>query len=189
MVLNLPTKYFNIYKKFENGIFTKQKNSIYKLEYVEEQLNLYKIDIIIKKELNNLKSIIKYFKNIDYRNNLCNKNFKYTIINKIDDNNWIEEELYNNVSNYFNVIITDYNMICYTVNDKPELYNKTIENNLDVSDLKYYYAYKILKIEDNIIFRFEIVYNRYDINQDIDIKKQYEMINNIINIIYKVNNI
>lgn len=61
-----------------------------------------------------------------------------------------------------------------------------LKDNIDtnISDAKYYNAYKILKNNNSYILRFELVLNNMDIDQYIDINVYLNMILNILSVTY-----
>lgn len=142
---------FTLYKKINNLEIKIAKNI--------SNLNFYQVDFPISKKIKP-EFLIKYIKNIDYRNYYSNDTLFYKLVSIIDENEWVEYELYNGSKNKFIVLNTNFIVIFY--NENPSLGE-------NLSDIKYYHAYKILSDNNNYILRFEIVLNSMDIDQDIDI--------------------
>lgn len=183
--ISLPPKIFTIYNFFEK---TKDSNwdknpfvfcrKIYNIDIKIAKnisnLNFYQMDFIIDKQINPT-YIIKYFKNIQYRNHFSSSIISFKEISKTNENNWIEEEIYNGNKNIYNCILTEYQLLFYTNVE----FLKT-----NTSDAKYYNSYKILTDTQNYILRFETVLNNLDIDQNIDINIYVNMIINILKAIY-----
>lgn len=138
-------------------------------------LNYYQIDIPFNKKINPL-YMIKYFKNIDYRNVFSPESISFKMINKIDDNKWIEEEKVSGTTNRFNCLLSHFTLLFYNE-------NWSIDQSLSQS--KYYHCYSILNKEDTYILRFDIALNSLDIDQEIDINIYIILINNLLKAIYK----
>lgn len=191
--LYLPQNIYDIYTLFEKTkdiswkenpfIFLKIHYSIpIKIAKNISNLNYYQIDIPINKKINPI-YIIKYLKNIDYRNYFSSQTISFNIIKKIDNENWIEQENYRGIKiNY----IVNYNQSKFYI----LFYNNNwFPNNIIISQTKYYHCFKILNSNDKYILRFEIVLNNMDIDQNIDICIYLEMLINIIHAIYNKFNI
>jgi hypothetical protein len=168
--ISLPANIYTIYDFFDKtknpdwkeNPFTSYKkinNLEIKIAKNISNLNFYQVDFQINKKIKP-EFLIKYIKNIDYRNYYSKDTLFYKFVSSIDENNWIENEFYNGSKNKF--IVTDSNFIVL-------FYNETPSFGQDLSDTKYYHAYKILNNNDNNILRFEIVLNNMDMDQDIDI--------------------
>ena len=178
--ITLPENIYLIYDFFEKADisdfnFYKQINNInVKISKKLSNLNSYQIDIPINKELN-ANFIIKYFKNIDYRNYYSTESIAFKLVSTITDSKWIENEIYNKCTNQFICIQSQFRLI---------FYNESFECGNTVSQKKYYHCYKLLTTNDNYILRFELVLNNLDLDQDIDINIYLQMIINILKAIY-----
>ena len=177
----LPPNIYNIYNFFEgiNDIPLVKGCDIFHnliMKTTQDDLNYYRIDLKLH---NNITPsfIIKYLRNIDYRNIFSSSSIHFKQIGNVHVNSWVEEETYNNMKTIFTWIASKFQLISYV--------NKT---NDVVRNMKYYNCYKILK--DNIsrcyILRFETVYNNMDMDQDIDISIYLHMIINILKSSYNI---
>jgi hypothetical protein len=201
MSQSLPPKIFTIYQFFEK---TKENNwsenpfIFYKIirgvrvKIAENisNLNYYQIDFTINKKINPA-FIIKYIRNIQYRNYFSPSiiSFKEISSEKVasgktvfflkdsstDVTSWLEEETYNGITNIYNCLLSNYQLLFYTNTDYL---------NINISDAKYYNCYKILNDSKCYILRFETVLNFLDIDQNIDIDIYIQMIINILSAIY-----
>ena len=191
--LYVPQNIYDIYTLFEKTkdipwkenpfVFFKKIHGIpVKIAKNISNLNFYQIDIPINKKINPL-YIIKYLKDIDYRNFYSSQTISFNIIKKIDDNNWIEKENYRGIEiNY----IVNYNQSKFYI----LFYNDNwFPDSIIISQIKYYHCFKILNTEDNYILRFEIVLNSMDIDQIVDIRIYLEMLINITRSMYNRFNI
>ena len=185
--ISLPINIFNSYNFFEKNeekfVFFKRIHGIpVKLAKNISNLNYYQIDIPINKKINP-KYIIKYLKEIDYRNYFSSDTISFKKNKIINENKWIETENYKGVEIQY---IVNYNenqfyMLFYNENCEPD--------NINISQSKYYHSYKILNTEDEYILRFEIILNHMDIDQLIDIHIHLNMLINILRAIYNKFNI
>ncbi len=168
--ISLPGNIFTIYDFFDKTknpdwkenpftLYKKINNLEIKIAKNISNLNFYQVDFQINKKIKP-EFLIKYIKNIDYRNYYSKDTLFYKHVSTIDENNWVELEFYNGSKNKF--IVTDSNFLVLFYNESPSF-------GQSLSDTKYYHAYKILNNNDNFILRFEIVLNNMDIDQDIDI--------------------
>lgn len=184
--ISLPKDFYIIYNFFElhknlnedNNIFKFLKNIMGLDIYIAKNisnLNYYQVNIPIS---NNLKPeyLIKYISNINYKNLFTPDCISFKIIENINENKWIEEEIFNNNKNTMCVNKTKFQIIYYSLDWK---------DNKKPSEIKFYQAYKIFKNEDKWILKLELVLNNYDIDQDIDIEIQVLYINKLLEIIYK----
>jgi len=184
--ISLPKKMYDIYTFFDNSkkelnnpfTFLKMMHGIpVTIISNKSNLNYYQIDIPIHK---NIKPsyLLKYLKQIDYRNYYSSNTIYFKQVNIINENKWIETELYQGVET------------TYVVNYNPEqfyilFYNMVNNSDSNISQAKYYHSLKIFKSFDTFILRFEITLNYLDIDQLIDIEIYLNMLINIIGAIYK----
>jgi len=182
--ISLPENIYNINYIFEKNI--KQEDNpfkffkkIYGLDlYLARNinnLNYYYIDFPINKNINP-NFVIKYFKNIDYRNAFSHESLNFYITSKISDNSWKEDEIYKGHKTNYNVIMTNFSIF---------FYSNVNFFNTNVSQAKYYMSYKIFSNPINYILRFELVLNNMDLDQDIDINVYVNMIYNLLKTIHK----
>lgn len=168
--ISLPGNIFTIYDFFDKTknpdwkenpftLYKKINNLEIKIAKNISNLNFYQVDFQINKKIKP-EFLIKYIKNIDYRNYYSKDTLFYKHVSTIDENNWVELEFYNGSKNKF--IVTDSNFLVLFYNESPSF-------GQSLSDTKYYHAFKILNNNDNFILRFEIVLNNMDMDQDIDI--------------------
>lgn len=181
----LSPKIYTIYKFYEKSrninwkenpfkFFKKNHNFEIKIAKNISNLNFYSIDIPLNSKINP-SYIIYYLKNTEYRNIFSSGAIKYKVINQIDDNHWIEEEIYNRSINKFK---------CYGSKFSFLLYNDyEITNN--ISETKYYIHYIILKNNNNYLLRIELVLNNMDIDQEVDLFVYVNMTDNILKAAYK----
>ena len=122
--------------------------------------------------------IIKYLKDLNYRNYYANNTLFYKLISQTNDNEWVEIEYFNKIENHFNVVMSQFFIL---------FYNDIHNFNQNVANAKFYQCYKILNdIEnDKYILRFEIVLNNMDFDQDNDIIIYLNMLIRLIKAIYK----
>jgi hypothetical protein len=158
---------FVLYKKLNNIEIKIAKNI--------SNLNFYQADIPISKKIKP-EFVIKYLKNHDYRNYYAKETLFYNLVSVIDDNEWIEMEYYNGSKNKFVALMSNFSILFY--ND-----NQSFGQNL--SDTKYYHAFKILSGQDNYILRFEIVLSNMDMDQDIDIIIYLNMLIRLLKALYQ----
>jgi hypothetical protein len=184
-MVSLPPKIFTIYQFFEKSkdnnwsdnpfkFYKTIYNSNVKIAKNISNLNFYQVDFIIDKKINPA-FIIKYIRNVQYRNYFSSNVLTYKEISKINENNWTEEETYNGIKNIYNCSMSPYQLLFYTNND----YTQT-----STSDAKYYNCYKILNDSKYYILRFETVYNFLDIDQNIDLTLYIKMIINLLKTVY-----
>jgi len=184
--ISLPENIYLIYHFFEKSKNIKETNNPFKF-YKKihnininiaknlSSLNYYQIDIPISKKINP-SYLIKYLKNTEYRNVFSCNSICFKTINNIDEYNWSEEENYKGTKTNFNITSSNFQII---------FYNCSNNFNTNMSQAKYYNAYKILNDKNNYILRFELVLNNLDIDQDIDINIYLNMIINILRAVYK----
>ena len=168
--ISLPPNIFTIYDFFnktknidwkENPFVTYKKINNLEIKIAKNisNLNFYQIDFPISKKIKP-DFLIKYIKNIDYRNYYSKDTLFYKLVSNIDENNWTEYEFYNGSKNKF--VVTCSNFIVLFYNENPSF-------GQNLSDTKYYHSYKILGEDDKNTLRFEIALNNMDMDQDIDI--------------------
>ena len=136
-------------------------------------LNYFTIDIPFNNKLNP-KFILQYIKNIKYRN-CFSDSLRFRIIKEINEHQWKEDEIYLGHKTSFDVQIFKFQLLFYNTNN---------DINTNISQAKYYNAYKILKSDDGFILRFELVLNNLDIDQDIDLMVYLNMLLNILKATY-----
>jgi hypothetical protein len=184
--ISLPPNIYTIYDFFDKTKNTEWKENPFttykKINNLEikiakniSNLNFYQVDFPINKMIKP-GFLIKYIKNIDYRNYYSNDTLFYKLVSRVDDNEWAEYELYNGSKNKFVVLNSKFIVIFY--NENPSF-------GQDLSDTKYYHAFKILSDSDNYILRFEIVLNSMDMDQDIDIVIYLNMIIRLLKAVHK----
>ena len=184
----LPLNIYNAYIFFEKNepnlfIFLKRIHGVpIKIAKNITNLNYYQIDIPIHKNINP-KYIIKYLRDINYRNYFSPDSIYFKKSKIINENKWIEIENYKGFETHY---IVNYNEKQYYIlfyNEKWDL------NNINISQAKYYHCIKILNSENEYILRFEIILHHMDIDQLIDIYIYIEMIINLLRTVYKKFNI
>lgn len=186
--IELPKKPYTIYKflekcqdkTFEGNPFVDYRlyhNVQIKIARNVSIYNIYQVDIPFSKKIK-ADFVIKYLKNIEYRNAFSPPNYSIKLINQITQDNWIEEEVYNQSKNKFN---------CNMFNFKIIFYKNDEDFNQNTSQVKYYQSYKILNDDNNYIIRLEMVLNINDLDQDQDINVQVLMIINLLRSVYKTN--
>ncbi len=183
--ISLPENIYNIKSFYEKKFISQEDNpfkfykKIYNLDVFLAKninnLNYYYIDFPINKNINP-NFVIKYFKNIDYRNAFSHESLSFYITSKISDNSWKEDEIYKGHKTNYNVLMTNFNIF---------FYNDVNIFNTNVSQAKYYMSYKIFSNPNNYILRFELVLNNMDLDQDIDINVYVNMIYNLLKTIHK----
>lgn len=186
--ISLPPNIYIIYNFFNKTknkdwdknpfVFYKNINNInIKIAENISNLNFYQIDIPVYKNIKP-EYIIKYLKDLNYRNYYANNTLFYKLISKKNNNEWIENEYCNNIENCFNVIMSPFLIL---------FYNDIRNFNQNVADAKFYQCYKILNDVDNdkYILRFEIVLNNMDFDQDNDIIIYLNMLIRLIKDVYK----
>ena len=138
-------------------------------------LNFYKIDFSIDKRIPP-NYIIKYIKDEKLRNLYSDPLLNYTIDSIITrEKKWIETETYKDTTNNFVCILSSFEFLQYSECDM---------NDKDVSESKFYIAYKILNAGDKNVLRFEIVLNSMDIDQEVDLMIYTDMITKMLKAIY-----
>ena len=178
--LSLPCKIFDLYNTFEKAtnndfdFYKKIGDLNIKINKNVSELNLFQIDFTVSKKLSPHYYII-YLKDINNRNAFSPDSISFHMYETIDDNKWIEDELYNGNRNRLVCVSSSFIIIFYAEN---------FESTNNLSNKKYYHSFKLLDNKDNYIIRFEIALNFLDIDFDIDINIYITMINNIINAIY-----
>jgi hypothetical protein len=181
----LPINIYNSYIFFEENtfIFLKRIHGIpIKIIKNISNLNYYQIDIPINKIINP-NYIIKYLKDINYRNCFSSDTISFKIHKNINDNKWIEIENYKGIEIQY---IVNYNEKQFYI----LFYNEDwYPKNINISQTKYYHCFKLLSSKDYYILRFEIILNHMDIDQLIDIRIYLEMLINILRAIYNKFNI
>ena len=181
--ISLPVNIYNSYNFFEKNeenlfIFLKKIHGIpIKIAKNISNLNYYQIDIPINKKINP-KYIIKYLKDINYRNYFSSDTIYFKQHKIINENKWIEVENYKGIEIHY---IVNYNEKQFYI----LFYNENwFSQDINISQSKYYHCFKILNSEDNYILRFEIILNNMDIDQLIDIRIYIEMLINLLRAIY-----
>lgn len=184
-MVSLPPKIYSIYQFFEktkDNNWTENPfkfykticNSNVKMAKNISNLNFYQVDFVIDKKINPT-FIIKYIRNVQYRNYFSNNVLTYKEVSKINENIWTEEETYNGIKNIYNCSMNSFQLLFFTNKD----YTQT-----STSDAKYYNCYKILNDSKFYILRFETVYNFLDIDQNIDLIIYIKMIVNLLKTVY-----
>ncbi len=182
----LPENIFNINSLFEKTKDTNWKENPFKvykkvfnlnlnIARNKENFNYYYIDFPVSKQINP-QFVIKYFKNIDYRNVFSHDSINFTLLNQTNENIWTEEENYKGSKNIYHVLMTTFQLF---------FYNNSNNFNTNTSQAKYYMSFKIFSSAQNYILRFELVLNNMDIDQDIDVNIYVNMIFNLLKIIHK----
>lgn len=185
-MVSLPPKIFTIYQFFDKTkdnnwsenpfkFYKTIQNINVKIAKNISNLNFYQVDFIIDKKINPT-FMIKYIRNIQYRNYFSTSAISFKEISKINENNWMEEENYNGAKTIFSCTASTYQLLFYTNADY---------TNSNISEAKYYNSYKILNDKSSYILRFETVYNFLDIDQNIDLSIYIQMLSNIIRAVYK----
>ena len=178
--LSLPIKIYELYNVFENATktdFTLYKEIVglnVKINKNVSELNLFQIDFPVSKEITP-HYYIKYLKDINNRNAFSPDSIYFNIHKYTNDNEWIEDEIYNGNKNRLVCVSSSFIIIFYAEN---------FESTNNLSNKKYYNSFKLLDNNNNYIIRFEIVLNFLDIDSDIDLNIYITMINNIIKAIY-----
>ena len=184
--ITLPENIYAIYDFFdktknidwkENPFVTFKKTNGLNIKIAKNisNLNLYQVDFPISK---NIKPdfLIKYIKNIDYRNYYAKDALFYKHVSSVDDNEWVEWEYYNGNKNKF-VVLNSHFIILF--------YNKNTFFGQNISDTKYYHAYRILNDNDKFILRFEIVLSNLDFDQEVDIIIYLNMIIRLLKAVHE----
>jgi hypothetical protein len=180
--ISIPIDIYNSYIFFEKNIFIFYKNINgipVKLAKNISNLNYYQIDIPVHKKINPT-YILKYLKDINYRNYFSSHTISFELIKPDNpfDIKWIENENYRGVKTQY---IVNYNKKQFYI----LFYNNIwMSENINISHTKYYHCFKILNNPDEYILRFEIILNNMDIDQLIDIQIYLEMLINILRAIY-----
>jgi hypothetical protein len=181
--ISLPINIYDSYIFFEKNeedtfTFLKRIHGIpIKIAKNISNLNYYQIDIPINKNINP-KYIIKYLRDINYRNHFSSDTISFKQTKIINENKWIEVENYKEVKIQYIVNYNEKQFYILFYNDN------WFSQNINISQAKYYHCFKILNSEDNYILRFEIILNNMDIDQLIDIRIYLEMLINILRAIY-----
>jgi hypothetical protein len=191
--LCIPQKIYDAYIFFEKTkdeswtenpfVFFKKIHGVpVKIAKNISNLNYYQVDLQVNKNINP-SYLIKYLKEIDYRNYYSSESILFKEIKRENKNLWVEIENYQGVDIKYivNYDETQFYLLFYNNNWFPE--------NINTSQTKYYHSFKILNSENEYILRFEIILNNMDIDQIIDIQIYLEMLINILRAIYKKFNI
>ena len=171
----LPPNIYNIYNFFETNNDIPMIDKLI-MKTTKDDLNYYRVDFKLHK--NTTPSfIIKYLRNINYRNIFSSSSINFKQIGTEQENYWVEEESYNNVKTIFTWLATKFKLISYV--------NKT---NDTTKNTKYYNCYKILKDNNQNchVLRFETVYNNMDMDQEVDLSIYINMIINILKSSYSI---
>ncbi len=182
----LPENIYNINSLFEKTKDTNWKENPFKvykkvfnlnlnIARNKENFNYYYIDFPVSKKINP-QFVIKYFKNIDYRNVFSHDSISFTLLNQTNENVWTEEENYKGSKNIYHALMTTFQLF---------FYNNSNNFNTNTSQAKYYMSFKIFSSGPNYILRFELVLNNMDIDQDIDVNIYINMIFNLLKTIHK----
>jgi hypothetical protein len=165
----------NPFKEFKSELKEQNANINIKIASNISNLNFYIIDWDIDKRISP-SFIIKYLKDVKLRCIYSDPALNYKITSIITkDKKWVEEEKYKENTNTFICYLSQFEFLQYS----------DIDINKDISESKFYIAYKILNAGDKFILRFEIVLNYMDIDQEIDLKIYINMISSILKAIYK----
>jgi len=184
--IGLPPSIFTIYDFFEktknvewkeNPFVTYKKINNLEIKIAKNisNLNFYQVDFHISKKIKP-EFLIKYIKNIDYRNYYSKDTLFYKHLSSVDENNWTECEYYNGGKNKF--IVTSSNFMILFYNEHPSFKQ-------DLSETKYYHAFKILSDGDQYTLRFEIALNNMDMDQDVDIIVYSNMIIRLLKAVHE----
>lgn len=180
--ISLPLNIYNAYIFFEKNednlfIFLRKIHGIPIKIAKLSNLNYYQIDIPVNKKINPL-YLLKYLKNIDYRDYFSSDTISFKLIKKENDMKWIENENYRGNETQY---IVNYNQKQFYL----LFYNENwYSENVNISHTKYYHCFKILNTPEEYILRFEIILNHMDIDQMIDIRIYLEMLINILRAVY-----
>ena len=181
--ISLPINIYNSYIFFEKNednlfVYLKKIHGIpVKMAKNISNLNYYQIDILVNKSINP-KYLIKYLRDINYRNYFSSDSIYFKQHKIFNENKWIETENYKGVEIKYIVNYNENNffILFYNENCSPK--------DINISETKYYHCFKILNSEDNYILRYETILNHMDIDQLIDIRIYLEMLINILRSIY-----
>ena len=120
--ISLPENIYNINSFFEKKFISHEDNpfkfykKLYNLNvFVAKNinnLNYYYIDFPINKNINP-NFVIKYFKNIDYRNAFSHESLSFYLINKTTENSWKEDEIYKGHKTNYHVLMTTFQLFFY----------------------------------------------------------------------------
>jgi len=186
--ISLPLNVYNSYIFFEKNepnlfVFYKKIHGVpIKIAKNINNLNYYQIDISVNKQIDPI-YLIKYLKDINYRNYYASDSIFFKEFLKKNNNEWIEIENYRGVENKF---VVNYNQSQFYL----LFYNENCDHfDINISQTKYYHCIKILNTTDEYILRFEMILNNMDIDQIIDIRIYLEMLINILRAIYNKFNI
>ena len=171
----LPPNIYNIYNFFETNNDIPMIDKLI-MKTTKDDLNYYRVDFKLHK--NTTPSfIIKYLKNINYRNIFSSSSINFKQIGIEQENYWVEEETHNNMKTIFTWLATKFKLISYV-----NKINDTAKN------IKYYNCYKILKDNNHNchVLRFETVYNNMDMDQEVDLSIYINMIINILKSSYSI---
>lgn len=184
----LPLNIYNSYIFFEKNepnlfVFLKKFHGVpVKIARNINNLNYYQIDISVNKLIDPV-YLIKYLKDINYRNYYSSESISFREYNKENNNKWFEIENYRGIENKF---VVNYNQSQFYILFYNENWNSSDKN---ISQTKYYHCIKILNTGDEYILRFEMILNNMDIDQIIDIRLYLEMLINILRAVYNKFNI
>lgn len=171
----LPPNIYNIYNFFETNNDIPMIDKLI-MKTTKDDLNYYRVDFKLHK--NTTPSfIIKYLRNINYRNIFSSSSINFKQIGTEQENYWVEEETHNNMKTIFTWLATKFKLISYV-----NKINDTAKN------IKYYNCYKILKDNNHNchVLRFETVYNNMDMDQEVDLSIYINMIINILKSSYSI---
>ena len=141
--ISLPLNIYNAYIFFEKNepnlfVFLRKINCIpVKIAKNINNLNYYQIDIPVNKKLDPI-YIMKYLKDIDYRNYYSSDSISFKQYKKENDNEWIEIENYRGVENRY---VVNFNQFTFYILFYNEDWNPS---DINISQTKYYHCIKIL---------------------------------------------
>lgn len=136
----------------------------------KQHFNIYRYDKFLDLKIKPF-DFMYYYKNIDNRSKLMNT--KINLIKKTNDNDWNESIIINDKNYTINILSNDFQIIMYLVDDEHILFD--------------FFNLKIRKHDNKYMIRLEIAYNIFNIDQEIDFKKQIQLLNDFEKVILNQN--
>lgn len=132
----------------------------------KQNFNIYRYDKFLDPKIKPF-DFMYYYKNIDNRSRLMNT--KINLIKKISENESNESIIINDKNYSIKVLSNDFQIIMYLIDD-----------DLIMFDL---FNLKVRKHDNKYMIRLEIAYNIFNIDQEIDFKKQIQLLNDFERVI------
>lgn len=166
---SLPKKQKLIYLlTLEDKLFKDFKFNDYslKLYKYKQNYNIYRYDKFLDERIKP-NHFFYYYKDNFYRNKLSHS--KIDIIERLNDDEWIEERTILDKKFKIKIMCDNYQMVGYI-----------IEDDIPTFEL---FIFKIREMEHKYMLRLEMAFNAIDLEQEVELKNEIILVNKLENVI------